>query len=80
MRIYRYKTAYYSFYLPVALGMRLSGVSDNALFDLAKDICIEMGIYFQAQDDYIDCFGDPAVTGKVGICPLRCTGVLFSTV
>lgn len=65
-RIYRYKTSHYSFYLPVALGMRLAGVQDAAQYAAAKDICLAMGEYFQAQDDYLDAFGDPATTGKVG--------------
>lgn len=65
-RIYKYKTSHYSFYLPVALGMRLAGVEDEGKYETAKRICLAMGEYFQAQDDYIDAFGDPAVTGKVG--------------
>lgn len=65
-RIYKYKTSHYTFYLPVALGMRLAGVTDIAKYDTAKRICLKMGHYFQAQDDYIDAFGDPKVTGKVG--------------
>ncbi|KAI0561184.1 Isoprenoid synthase [Gracilaria domingensis] len=65
-RIYRYKTSHYTFYLPVALGMRLASVTDDALYDTAKDICMRIGYYFQAQDDFLDAFGDPSVTGKIG--------------
>eukprot|EP00173_Palmaria_palmata_P004513 Plantae.Rhodophyta-Palmaria_palmata.ctg634.p1 GENE.Plantae.Rhodophyta-Palmaria_palmata.ctg634~~Plantae.Rhodophyta-Palmaria_palmata.ctg634.p1 ORF type:complete len:230 (-),score=39.40 Plantae.Rhodophyta-Palmaria_palmata.ctg634:1031-1720(-) len=65
-RIYKYKTSHYSFYLPVALGMRLAGVEVEGQYATAKRICLAMGEYFQAQDDFIDAFGDPVVTGKVG--------------
>lgn len=65
-RIYKYKTSHYTFYLPVALGMRLAGVTDQKSYETAKRICLEMGHYFQAQDDFLDAFGDPEVTGKVG--------------
>ena len=47
MRIVTYKTAYYSFYLPVACGLLIGGVSDDASLELAKDICVRMGQYFQ---------------------------------
>eukprot|EP00884_Botryococcus_braunii_P004540 jgi/Botrbrau1/14087/Bobra.182_3s0033.1 len=66
LRIVTFKTAYYSFYLPVACGMLLAGISDPAAFELAKDISIQMGQYFQIQDDYLDCFGDTEVIGKIG--------------
>lgn len=65
-RIYKYKTSHYTFYLPVALGMRLAGVDNDEHYAMAKKICLQMGDYFQAQDDYLDAFGDPAITGKVG--------------
>jgi farnesyl diphosphate synthase len=64
--IVKYKTAFYSFYLPVAMGMLLSGIRDANAYQLAKTICCIMGEYFQIQDDYLDCFGDPEVIGKVG--------------
>ena len=47
MRIVTYKTAYYSFYLPTACGLLIGGVSDDASMELAKDICVRMGQYFQ---------------------------------
>ena len=64
--IVKYKTAFYSFYLPTAMGMILSGMTNPQAYAIAQDICCQMGEYFQIQDDYLDCFGDPAVIGKIG--------------
>ncbi|KAH9451502.1 hypothetical protein Pst134EA_025456 [Puccinia striiformis f. sp. tritici] len=73
-----YKTSYYSFYLPVALAMRLNGMTSSSdpgmspensttdLYKQAMDILLPLGEYFQVQDDYLDCYGDPQVIGKVG--------------
>ena len=66
MRIVTYKTAFYTFYLPAALAMHLCGLTDPRAFALARDICVRLGQFFQIQDDYLDCYGDPAVIGKVG--------------
>lgn len=63
--IVRYKTAYYTFYLPCAIGMIYAGVKDPSSYRLARDICCRIGEFFQIQDDYLDCFGDPEVIGKV---------------
>ena len=61
-----YKTAYYSFYLPVALALHLTGHATPKNLKQAEDILIPMGEYFQVQDDYLDNFADPAVLGKIG--------------
>lgn len=61
-----YKTAYYSFYLPVALAMHVCGITAPSSFDLALKILIPLGEYFQVQDDYLDCFGTHEQIGKIG--------------
>ncbi|KAN0031773.1 hypothetical protein ACTFIV_005640 [Dictyostelium citrinum] len=65
-RIAKYKTAYYSFYLPVSLAMLMSKVNYEQAFTAAKDILLPMGEFFQVQDDFLDCYGSPAVIGKIG--------------
>ncbi|KAK0223763.1 isoprenoid synthase domain-containing protein [Armillaria fumosa] len=69
-----YKTAYYSFYLPVALAMYMSHVpqsysSGNQTIEpyaLAKSILVPLGEYFQIQDDFLDFSGTPEQIGKIG--------------
>lgn len=64
-KIVQYKTAYYSFYLPVACALLMAGENLDNHSDV-KNVLVEMGTYFQVQDDFLDCFGDPEVIGKVG--------------
>lgn len=61
-----YKTAYYSFYLPVALALYQLNLATPKNLKQAEDILIPIGEYFQIQDDFLDNFGDPAVIGKIG--------------
>merc|ERR1740115_560283 len=46
--------------------MVLNGITAESAYQKAKQICVIMGEYFQVQDDYLDCYGDPAVIGKIG--------------
>jgi farnesyl diphosphate synthase len=64
--IVTYKTAFYSFYLSVAFAMTYAGIEDPKAYDSARTILIKMGVYFQAQDDYLDCYGTPEQIGKIG--------------
>lgn len=61
-----YKTAYYSFYLPVALALHQAGLATPKNLDQSHDILIPLGEYFQIQDDYLDNFGNPEHIGKIG--------------
>ncbi|KAH7134977.1 isoprenoid synthase domain-containing protein [Dendryphion nanum] len=61
-----FKTAFYSFYLPVALALHYIGKATPKNLQTSLDILVPMGEYFQAQDDYLDAFADPKVLGKIG--------------
>ncbi|KAK1149063.1 Farnesyl pyrophosphate synthetase [Aspergillus melleus] len=66
MFIVTYKTAYYSFYLPIALALHYLQLATPENLRQAHDILIPLGQYFQVQDDYLDAYGDPAFIGKIG--------------
>lgn len=67
-----YKTAFYSFYLPVALAMYMSKIpksyanSSVRPYEVALSILIPLGEYFQIQDDFLDFSADPEILGKIG--------------
>lgn len=61
-----YKTAYYSFYLPVALSLYYLELATPANLKSCEDILIPLGEYFQIQDDYLDAYGSPEAIGKIG--------------
>ena len=73
-----YKTAYYSFFLPVALALHYTSLATPANLKQAHDILIPLGTYFQIQDDYLDAFGAPEVIGKIGtdIMDNKCSWVI----
>ncbi|CAG8469507.1 13242_t:CDS:10 [Ambispora leptoticha] len=50
----------------MALAMRMAGIEEELAYKHAKDILIVLGEYFQVQDDYLDCYGDPSFIGKIG--------------
>ena len=65
-KIVKYKTACYTFYLPLASGMVLCGFNEEKDLAKARVICMELGEKFQIEDDYLDCYQDPEILGKIG--------------
>ena len=61
-----YKTAYYSFYLPVTLALYYLQLATPSNLKQSHDILIPTGVYFQVQDDYLDVYGSPEQIGKIG--------------
>ncbi|KAI6192993.1 Farnesyl pyrophosphate synthase [Aphelenchoides besseyi] len=56
-----HKTAHYSYTLPIRIGFHLA---DRLGYETLTELTHRIGYLFQAQDDFLDCFGDSTVTGK----------------
>ncbi|KAH8799509.1 farnesyl-diphosphate synthase [Flagelloscypha sp. PMI_526] len=75
-KIVIYKTAFYSFYLPVALALRFAHIPDSYVspstgktiepYKTSLAILLPLGEYFQVQDDFLDATAPPEVLGKIG--------------
>lgn len=63
-----HKTSYYSFWLPIVAGIIPADCIPKSLWNDGKlfEFLLLFGKFFQAQDDYLDLYGDPSVTGKLG--------------
>lgn len=80
MRIIKYKTAYYSFYLPVVATLVALGQEElEEHLPSLEQVLIELGQFFQVQDDFLDCYGDPVTIGKIGtdIQEGKCTWLIL---
>lgn len=54
-------------------------MTDESAYTEALNILLPLGEYFQVQDDYLDCYGDEKVIGKIGTDILvRITTLFFS--
>ncbi|CAK1554998.1 unnamed protein product [Leptosia nina] len=63
--IVKFKTSYYTFKLPVFLGMMASNIPART-HSKAEEICLALGYLFQMQDDFMDVFTAKHVIGKSG--------------
>ncbi|XP_069688512.1 farnesyl pyrophosphate synthase-like [Periplaneta americana] len=76
--IVKYKSCYLACCFPFTLAMYMAGLKNEELLRQGNNILMEIGQFAQVQDDYLDCFGDPAVTGKIGtdIETRKCTWLI----
>jgi len=70
IKVAKYKTASYSFVLPLVCGAIIAGASDKKI-DLLRQLGLNLGIAFQIQDDILGLFGDESKTGKSTLGDLR---------
>lgn len=66
MTIVRNKTAHHSFRAPVCLALFMCGNKDPETHRQVKTIQMEMAQFFQVQNNFLDCFGDPKALGRPG--------------
>ena len=63
MNCYRYKTARYTFSIPLSIGGQLGGLTSAVIDDL-EDVGEQLGIVFQLKDDELGMMGNAEETGK----------------
>ncbi len=68
LAVYELKTAHYTIYCPLAIGMILAGKANQT--DLLSDFSSHLGKLFQISDDIIGVFGDRQ-TGKSNIDDIK---------
>nr|KAI8759762.1 farnesyl pyrophosphate synthase-like [Biomphalaria glabrata] len=65
------------FSLPLTIAMRMAGISETNFYTIADSIMLEMGLFSQVENDYLDCY-DSDVSRKIGndIEERKCTWLI----
>ena len=58
------KTSHYTVFHPLQMALIISDVL--AYHGAVKKAAYQIGFLFQSQDDFLDVYGDPTITGKIG--------------
>jgi geranylgeranyl diphosphate synthase type I len=69
-KIYDYKTAFYTFASPLAIGAILAGASDHSVDKLFR-YGVYLGRAFQIKDDLLGIFGEEHKTGKSSLTDIK---------
>lgn len=70
MKIYEYKTAWYTLAGPLMIGA-ICGGADGELLSVLRDIAIPLGIAFQIKDDLLGVYSSEEVLGKSVLSDIR---------
>ncbi|CAB3408373.1 unnamed protein product [Caenorhabditis bovis] len=60
----QHKTSHYTVFHPLQMSLLMSDIL--GYHGSVKKVAYQIGFLFQSQDDFLDVYGDPSVTGKVG--------------
>ncbi|CAG9537029.1 unnamed protein product [Cercopithifilaria johnstoni] len=73
--ITQHKTSHYTYFTPLQIAALLT--AQSSIIEPLKWIAYQLGFLFQSKDDYMDCFGDKSIMGKVGndLREAKCTWV-----
>ncbi|KAJ5414264.1 hypothetical protein N7509_000891 [Penicillium cosmopolitanum] len=66
MTIVENKTSNYTNYVPIALPILYLGIASPKRLREVYKAAMTLGLIFQARDDFLDVYGDPRITGKIG--------------
>ena len=76
-KIATHKTAIYTFYMPTMLAFHLSNFHlDDVLHKTIKDICVEVGVLYQINDDFLDVYNPTPDKTPRDIEDGRCTWLI----
>lgn len=70
LKVRTYKTAYYTFVMPLTVGAVL-GNADGKTIEAIERYGVPVGLAFQLADDMLGVFGDPSKTGKSNESDIR---------
>ncbi|EFO22211.2 polyprenyl synthetase [Loa loa] len=78
--ITQHKTSHYTYFTPLQIAAL--STAQPLIIEPLKRIAYQLGYLFQSKDDYMDCFGDKSIMGKVGndLRGAKCTWVTCKAV
>ncbi|XP_069688250.1 farnesyl pyrophosphate synthase-like [Periplaneta americana] len=76
----KYKISSFGCFFPFTLATCMAGLKNEELIRRCNDILLKIGELGQILDDYMDCYGDPAISGEIStdIETRKCTWLIVT--